>query len=129
MVYTPELAKYAAMGSGCFYRDTELNTSIDIGWNKPVNGEILESFAFADVLKKPIQAKAVIPYSFALKYIMPVVALLNDNMHEHVYQMIRWIDFTGVYVSKNPQRQKQLFGDLPTVEESVERYCRDRGLI
>jgi hypothetical protein len=48
-------------------------------------------------------------------------------MHD-MYEMIKWID-TGVYVSKDPQRQKQLFGDLPTVEESVERYCRDRGLI
>jgi hypothetical protein len=41
--------------------------------------------------------------------------------------MIKWID-TGVYVSKNPQRQKELFGELPTVEESVRQYCRDRGL-
>jgi hypothetical protein len=29
---------------------------------------------------------------------------------------------------KHPQRQKELFGDLPTVEEAVMRYCRDRGL-
>lgn len=124
MVYTPELAKYAAMAAIAL-PDTELNTSIDIGWNKPVNGEILAA-AFARVLKKPIQAKAVIP-SFVMKYVMPVVALLNDNIHD-MYEMIKWID-TGDYISKNPQRQKDLFGDLPTVEEAVMRYCRDRGLI
>jgi uncharacterized protein YbjT (DUF2867 family) len=124
IVYTPQLAKYAAMAAVAL-PDTELNTSIDIGWNKPVNDKILAA-AFASVLKKPIQVKGVIP-PFVLKYIMPVIALLNDNMHD-MYEMIKWID-TGVYISKNPQRQKELFGELPTVEESVGQYCRDRGLI
>ncbi len=41
--------------------------------------------------------------------------------------MIRWIK-KGDYVSKNPRKQKELFGDLPSVEEAVLRYCRDRGL-
>jgi hypothetical protein len=45
-----------------------------------------------------------------------------------MYEMIKWID-TGIYISKNTQKQKELFGDLPTVEESVKQYCRDRGLI
>ena len=44
-----------------------MNTSIDIGWNKPVNDEILAA-AFASVLKKSIQVKPVIP-PFVLKYI------------------------------------------------------------
>ena len=78
MVYTSELAKDAAMAAIAI-PDTELNSSIDIGWN-PVNGEILAP-AFASVLKKPIQTKTVIP-SFALKYIMPAVARLNDSMHD-----------------------------------------------
>lgn len=47
---------------------------------------------------------------------------------EDIYEMIKWID-TGVYISKNPQRQKELFGKLPTVEESVRQYCSNRGLI
>lgn len=27
------------------------------------------------------------------------------------------------------QCQKQLFGDLPTIEEAVTRYCKDKNLI
>jgi NAD(P)-dependent dehydrogenase (short-subunit alcohol dehydrogenase family) len=32
-----------------------------------------------------------------------------------------------VYVSHESQKQKDLFGELPTIEDSVARYCRDRG--
>jgi uncharacterized protein YbjT (DUF2867 family) len=124
IIYTPQLARYTAMAAVAL-PDTELNTSIDMGWNKSVNEEILRA-AFASVLKKNIQTKPVIP-PFALKYIIPIIARFNDNIHD-MYQMIKWID-TGVYISKNPQRQKELFGELPTVEESVRQYCRDRGLI
>jgi uncharacterized protein YbjT (DUF2867 family) len=124
MVYTADLARYAAMAAVTL-PDTELNTSIDVGWNRPVNSDVLVS-AFENALKKPIKAKAVIP-SFAMKFIMPIAARLSDNIHD-MHEMIKWID-TGAYVSKNPQRQKELFGDLPTVEEAVMRYCRDQGLI
>jgi isocitrate dehydrogenase len=89
-----------------------------------VNEQILAA-AFEIVLKRPIQAKAVIP-TFVMKYILPLITRFNENI-EDMYEMIKWID-SGVYVSKNPQRQKELFGELPTVEESVRQYCRDRGL-
>ena len=124
IIYTPQLARYTAMAAVAL-PDTELNTSIDIGWEKPVNEDILRA-AFASVLKKNIQTKPVIP-SFVLKFILPIIAKFNDNIYD-MCQMIRWID-TGVYISKNPQRQKELFGDLPTVEESVRQYCLDRRLI
>lgn len=124
IIYTPQLAKYTAMAAVTL-PDTELNTSIDIGWNKPVNEEILRA-AFASVLKKDIQTKPVFP-SFILKFILPIIGKFNENIND-MYQMIKWID-TGVYISKNPQKQAELFGELPTVEESVRQYCRDRGLI
>lgn len=124
IVYTPQLARYTALAA-VDLPDTELNTSVDIGWNTPVNEQILAA-AFAKVLKKNIAVKPVIP-PFVLKYILPVVAKFNDNIDD-MYQMIKWIG-TGVYISKHPQRQKELFGDLPTAEESVEQYCRDRQLI
>jgi hypothetical protein len=92
---------------------------------QPVNDRILAA-AFEIVLKKPIQVKPVIP-RFVLKYVLPLIALFNEN-NKDMYEMIKWID-TGVYISKNPQRQKELFGELPTVEESVRQYCRDRALI
>lgn len=124
IIYTPQLARYTAMAAVSL-PDTELNTSIDIGWDKPVNEDILR-VAFINVLKKNIQTKPVIP-SFVLNFILPIIGKFNDNIYD-MRQMIKWID-TGVYISKNPQRQKELFGDLPTVEESVSQYCRDRGLI
>jgi hypothetical protein len=45
-----------------------------------------------------------------------------------MHSMIRWIK-TGVYISKNTHKQAALFSDLPTVEEAVRRYCRDKKLI
>ncbi|MCF2443258.1 NAD(P)H-binding protein [Dyadobacter sp. CY345] len=124
IIYTSQLAKYAAMAA-VVLSEKELNTSIDVGWDKPVNEKILLA-AFASVLKKPVQAKRVIP-AFVLNYILPIVAKFSDSTDD-MYQMIKWID-TGVYISKNPQRQKELFGELPTAQESVRQYCLDRGLI
>jgi uncharacterized protein YbjT (DUF2867 family) len=124
MIYTPDLARYVAMAAVSL-PDSELNTSIDVGWSTPVNGAMLAS-AFKKVLQKSVRAKAVIP-SFALKFILPIAAGLSDNMHD-INEMIKWVA-TGAYVSKNPQRQKELFGDLPSVEEAVTRYCKDRKLI
>ncbi|AYM99253.1 SDR family oxidoreductase [Chryseobacterium sp. 3008163] len=124
IIYTPQLAKYTAMAA-VVLPDTELNTSIDIGWNKPVNETILAS-AFSKVLRKDLEIKPVFP-SFVLKYVLPVISKFSENMAD-MYQMIKWID-TGVYISKDPMRQKELFGELPTVEESVKQYCTDRGLI
>lgn len=124
IIYTPQLAKYTAMAA-VVLADTALNTSIDIGWEKPVNEDMLKT-AFASVLKKNIETKPVIPL-FVLKFILPIIAKFNDNIYD-MCQMIKWID-TGVYISKNPQRQKDFFGELPTVDESITQYCRDRGLI
>jgi uncharacterized protein YbjT (DUF2867 family) len=124
IIYTPQLAKYTAMAA-VILPDTELNTSIDVGWNKPVNEGILKA-AFATVLKKDIQAKPVMP-PFVLKFILPIVGKFNDNIYDMI-QMIKWID-TGIYISKNTQKQKELFGELPTVEESIRQYSRDKGLI
>lgn len=124
IIYTPQLARYTALAAVAL-PDTELNTSIDVGWDRPVNEKVL-SAAFASILKKKIEVKPVIP-PFALKYILPLIARFSENIKD-MYEMIRWID-TGVYISKNPQRQKELFGELPTVEESVAQYCRDKGLI
>lgn len=124
MVYTSELAKYAAMAA-VILPDTELNKSVDIGWDKPVNGEILAS-TFEKVLGRSVKPKALVP-SFVLKTILPMISVFSENVRD-MYEMIKWIG-TGLYISKNPQRQKELFGELPTVEESVSHYCRDRGLI
>ena len=45
-----------------------------------------------------------------------------------IVEMVKWLN-TGAYVNGNTQKQKELFGDLPTVEEAVKRYCKDKELI
>jgi uncharacterized protein YbjT (DUF2867 family) len=124
IIYTPQLARYTALAA-VNLPDSQLNTSIDVGWDRPVNGKILAA-AFESVLKKKIVVKPVMPL-FVVKYVLPFIGRFSENIKD-MYEMIRWID-TGVYISKNPQRQKELFGELPTVEKSVAQYCRDKGLI
>jgi uncharacterized protein YbjT (DUF2867 family) len=123
-IYTPDLARYAAIAATSL-PDSELNTTIDVGWSEPVNDKKLAA-AFEKILKKPMEARPVIP-AFVVKVIAPVLAAFNSNMHD-MLEMVKWVN-TGVYVSKNTERQKKLFGDLPTIEEAVSRYCKDNNLI
>ncbi|OXA74311.1 hypothetical protein B0A67_00570 [Flavobacterium aquidurense] len=124
IIYTPQLARYTALAAVAL-PNSELNTSIDVGWDRPVNEQILAA-AFSSVLKKDIKTEPVIP-AFVLKFVLPLVARFNDNIKDMV-EMIKWID-KGIYISTNPQKQKELFGELPTPEQSVREYCRDKGLI
>lgn len=124
IIYTPQLARYTALAA-VVLPNSELNTSIDVGWDRPVNEKILAE-AFSSVLKKKIKTEPVIP-AFVLKFVLPVIARFNDNIKDMI-EMIKWID-KGIYISTNPQRQKELFGELPTPEQSVREYCRDKGLI
>ena len=123
-IYTPDLARYAAIAATSL-PDSELNTTIDVGWSTPVDSDMLAS-AFENLLKKPIKAKAAIP-PFFLNIVLPILAKFNESMYD-LTEMVDWVK-SGAYVSKNTQRQKDLFGDLPTIEEAVARYCKDRNLI
>ena len=124
IIYTPDLARYIAIAATSL-PDTELNTTIDLGWDKPVNGDLLAT-AFGKVLNKSIKTEPVFP-SFFLKIVAPILGKFNHRMYDLI-QMLKWVK-TGAYISKNTQRQKELFGDLPTIEEAVARYCKDRKLI
>ncbi len=59
--------------------------------------------------------------------ILPLVAWLFPRIRDQV-AVLTWIR-KGGYVSHEGQKQKLLFGELPTIEDSVARYSRDRGLI
>jgi hypothetical protein len=82
--------------------------------------------AFSKVLGRPIAAGPAFP-SFATGVILPFFGLFVRRVKD-MHEMMKWMR-TGVYTSKNTQKQKELFGDLPTIEEAVRRYCRDRGLV
>jgi uncharacterized protein YbjT (DUF2867 family) len=124
MVYSPDLARYAAMAAVSL-PDSALGRSVDIGWEGPADGERLAR-AFSEVLGRPIAAKPAFP-PFAAKVIMPLASLFNPGLRD-MTAMMRWIG-TGAYVSRDPNTRKELFGELPTVEEAVRRYCKDRSLV
>ena len=124
MIYTPDLARYAAMAA-ISLPESALGETVDVGWNQPVSGDDLAA-AFSKVLGKKVVAKPAFP-ALVVNVVLPVVGLFNASVKDTL-AMIRWIK-TGIYKSKNTQRQNELFSDLPTVEEAVRRYCKDRKLI
>jgi uncharacterized protein YbjT (DUF2867 family) len=124
MIYTGDLARYAAMAA-ISLPDSVLGNIVDVGWNQPVSGEDLAK-AFSKVLGKKVIAKPAIP-GFIVNIVLPAAGIFNPGASD-MYAMIKWIR-TGVYKSSNTQKQKELFSDLPTVEEAVRRYCRDNKLI
>ncbi len=124
MIYTPDLARYAAMAAVSL-PESALNSTIDVGWDRPVSGDDVAA-AFSKVLGKKIIAKPAFP-AFVANVIMPIIGLFKENIKDLV-AMIRWIK-TGIYVSSDTKRQKELFSDLPSVEEAVRRYSKDRKLI
>jgi uncharacterized protein YbjT (DUF2867 family) len=124
MIYTPDLARYAAMAA-LSLPDSALNTIVDVGWNQSASGDDLAA-AFSKVLDRKIVMKPGFP-SLAVNVILPIVGLFKESIRD-LFAMIKWIRL-GVYTSKDMEPQRQLFGELPTVEEAVRRYCADRKLV
>jgi uncharacterized protein YbjT (DUF2867 family) len=124
MIYTPDLARYAALAATSI-PERELNTAVDVGWDEPATGTKVAR-AFSKVLGKTIVARPAFP-SFIVNVILPFAGLFAAGAKD-MRAMVQWMG-SGAYTSKNTQRQKELFDDLPTVEEAVRRYCKDRKLI
>ncbi len=124
MIYTPDLARYAALAATSLPA-RELNSFVDVGWDKPATGADIAA-AFSKVLGKKVVARPAFP-PFIVNVVLPLVGLFVPGVRD-MRAMVAWIR-KGGYTSKNPGRQKELFGDLPTIEEPVRRYCKDRGLI
>ena len=124
MIYTADLARYAAMAA-TVVPDSELDKSVDVGWDKPVAGEDIAA-AFSKVLGKNVVSKPAMP-GFVTSFIMPVVSIFNESVKD-MMAMMKWMR-KGIYRSKNTAKQKELFSDLPTPEEAVRRYCKDKKLI
>ena len=74
MVYTPDLARYAAMAATSL-PDSALGRSVDIGWESPASGARLAE-TFSRVLGRPIVAKPAFP-PLVGKVMMPVMSLFN----------------------------------------------------
>jgi uncharacterized protein YbjT (DUF2867 family) len=124
MIYTPDLARYAAIAATSL-PENQLNTAIDVGWDTPATGAAVAQ-AFSKVLGKTVVARPAFP-SFVVNVMLPFVGMFVGAVND-MNAMVKWMG-TGVYTSKNTKRQKELFDDLPSVEEAVRRYCKDRKLI
>lgn len=124
MIYTPDLARYAALAA-ISLPESALGQTVDVGWDRPVSGDDLAA-VFTKVLGKRVVAKPAFP-ALVVDVILPVVGLFTASVKD-MNAMIKWIR-TGVYTSKNTKLQQKLFSDLPTVEEAVRRYCKDRKLV
>ncbi|MEI8093422.1 MAG: NAD(P)H-binding protein [Spirochaetales bacterium] len=122
MIYTPDLAKYAAQAA-LELPDTAMNQSVDVGWNVPATGTVLAA-AFAKVLGKPVVSKPA--FSPVMMALMPLLAAFNPALKDTL-AMVQWIK-KGDYVSKNTQKQKDLFGELPTVDDVAARYCSNNSM-
>ncbi len=124
MIYTPDLARYAAIAATSL-PDEALNDTVDVGWDSAPSGTDMAT-AFSKVLGKTVAAKPAFP-SFIVNVLLPFLGIFVRGVKD-THAMIAWMK-TGEYISKNPRKQKELFDDLPTVEEAVRRYAKDRGLI
>jgi uncharacterized protein YbjT (DUF2867 family) len=122
MIYSPDLARYAAEAA-LDLPASALNQSVDVRCNVPATGPMVAA-AFTRVLGRPVVAKPVVPP--LLVAMLPLVAWFVPRLRDQI-KALAWIR-KGGYVSHESQKQKDLFGELPTIEDSVARYCRDKGL-
>jgi len=72
-----------------------------------------------------VVAKPVFPR--ILFTVMPLLVPFMPRLRNSL-AVLTWLR-KGGYVSRDTQKQKTLFGELPTIEETVARYCRDKGLV
>ncbi len=122
LVYSRDLARYAAQAA-LDLPQSAMNHNVDIGSSKPATGAAVAD-AFTKALGRPIRAKPVFPRPVLA--FLPVVAPFLPRLRDQL-AVLKWLR-RGSYVSRNPQKQQELFGEVPSVEEVVARYCRDKGL-
>jgi uncharacterized protein YbjT (DUF2867 family) len=123
-VYTPDLAGYAATAA-VDLPERWLNASIDVGWDKTYTSEEIAQ-AFSRVLGRPIHDTAGLP-PVIRKVVFPVAAIFAEPARD-MLAMVRWIE-AGNYVSRNPQRQREAFGEPPAIDDVLRRFCLERGLL
>jgi uncharacterized protein YbjT (DUF2867 family) len=123
MIYSPDLARYAAEAA-LDLPASALNQSVDVCCNVPATGPMVAA-AFTRALGRPVVAKPVFPSIVVA--LLPLVVWFVPRFRDQV-AALAWLR-KGGYVSHESHKQKDLFGELPTIEDSVARYCRDKGLV
>jgi len=95
---------------------------IDIGMNEPMNAEKLAKYA-SEYTGMPIKVSAL-PWAL-IGSVFSFAGLFKPEMAD-LKKMFDYM-FTGRYVADTSLQQKY-FGEVPTVKESVFRYCQQIGL-
>ena len=124
MIYTPDLARYAAQAA-LDLPASALNQSVEVCCEVPATGPMVAA-AFTRVLGRPVVARPFPPP--LLGALLPWLARVLPSRLRDQLAVLAWIR-KGGYVSHDLQKQKDLFGELPTIQDSVARYCRDKGLL
>jgi uncharacterized protein YbjT (DUF2867 family) len=123
IVYSPDLARYAAEAA-LDVPASALNQSVDICCDVPATGPLLAA-AFTRALGRSVVAKPALPPLFLA--VLTLAGLFVKALRDQI-TVLAWIR-KGGYISRDTQKQKDLFGELPTIENAVARYCRDKGLV
>jgi uncharacterized protein YbjT (DUF2867 family) len=124
MIYSLDLARYAAEAA-LDVPASAMNQSVDVCCRVPATGPLLAA-AFTRALGRTVVAKPAFPPLFFA--VMPLLAWALPAHLRDMLPVAAWIR-KGNYVSHETQKQKDLFGEPPTIEEAVARYCQDKGLI
>jgi hypothetical protein len=97
---------------------------VDICCDVPATGPLLAA-AFTRALGRSVVAKPALPPLFLA--VLTLAGLFVKALRDQI-TVLAWIR-KGGYISRDTQKQKDLFGELPTIENAVARYCRDKGLV
>lgn len=118
-ILSDDVARYLVVSAT---DDTITFGKIDIGMNEPMNAEMLAKYA-SDYTGKSIRASAI-PWVI-IGTVFSIVGIFKPQMRD-LKKMFDYF-FTGQYVADTSLQQKH-FGDVPTVKDSVKRYCEQINL-
>jgi uncharacterized protein YbjT (DUF2867 family) len=118
-VLTPDLAGYLADAVDAPGVDGQ---RIDIGWDRPVSMQEIAQIS-GRLLGQQIRVRTI-PAGL-INAAGAVVGRFNP-MVKDLTAMTRWFQ-TGQYVA-NPNRQREVFGQVPTAEDAIARFVRSLGL-
>lgn len=118
-ILTEDLARYLAISA---IDDTIPLGKIDIGMNEPMNAEMLAKFA-SEYTGTQIKVSAI-PWA-VIGTVFSFIGIFKSQMRD-LKKMFDYF-FTGQYVADTTLQQKY-FGDMPTVKDSVMRYCKQISL-
>ena len=123
LLYARDLARYAVVAA-LDLPDSAMNGHVDIGSGIPATGRSVAA-AFSNLLGRTIRAKPIFPAW--ITPLLPLVPLFKPKLRDQL-KVMRWVR-QGGYVVTDSGKQRALFGEVPTIEVTVARYARDKGLV